>query len=120
MIDNAFSEQIKQAPTGFTQFLSGLDFILGPSYEVVIVAPAGSKETADMIHALFTPFMPNKVVVFRPSDQKSPGIDTISPFVRNQVSLGGKATAHICRNRACLKPTTSTKEMIDLLTQKAV
>jgi uncharacterized protein YyaL (SSP411 family) len=115
MIDNAFSEQIKQAPTGFTQFLSGLDFVLGPSYEVVIVGPAGSKETADMIRALFNPFIPNKVVVFRPTNQESPAIDSISPFVRNQVSLDGKATAHVCRNRTCLKPTTSIQEMLNML-----
>ena len=115
MIDNAFSEQIRQAPAGFTQFLSSLDFALGPSYEVVIVGPTASKDTADMTRALFTPFMPNKVVVFRPSKQESPGIDSISPFVRNQVSLDGKATAHVCRNRSCLKPTTSIKEMMDML-----
>jgi uncharacterized protein YyaL (SSP411 family) len=115
MIDNAFSEQIKQAPTGFTQFLSGLDFVLGPSYEVVIVGPAGSKETADMIRALFNPFIPNKVVVFRPTNQESPAIDSISPFVRNQVSLDGKATAHVCRNRTCLKPSTSIQEMMNML-----
>ena len=68
-----------------------------------------------MTRALFTPFMPNTVVVFRPSKQESPGIDSISPFVRNQVSLDGKATAHVCRNRSCLKPTTSIKEMMDML-----
>ena len=115
MIDNAFSEQIKQAPAGFTQFLSGLDFVLGPSYEVVIAGPEGSKDSVDMIRALFTPFMPNKVIVFRPSNQESPDIDSISPFVRNQGSLDGKTTAHVCLNRTCLKPTTSIQEMMNML-----
>jgi uncharacterized protein YyaL (SSP411 family) len=115
MIDNAFSDQILQSPAGFTQFLSALDFGIGPSYEVVIVGPEGTKETADMIHALNNHYIPNKVVLFRPSDQESPEIDTLSPFIKNQVSMDGKATAYVCLNHACLKPTTSIKEMLDML-----
>jgi uncharacterized protein YyaL (SSP411 family) len=115
MIDNAFSDQIIQSPTGFTQFLSALDFGIGPSYEVVIVGSTGAEDTADMIHALNNKFIPNKVVLFRASDQESPEIDTLSPFIKNQVSIDGKATAYVCLNHACLKPTTSIKEMLDML-----
>jgi uncharacterized protein YyaL (SSP411 family) len=115
MIDNAFSEQIIQSPANFTQFLSALDFGVGPTYEVVIVGQTGAKDTNDMIRALNSRYIPNKVVLFRPSDQESPEIDTLSPFIKNQTSLNGKATAHVCLNRTCLKPTTSIKEMLKTL-----
>ena len=115
MIDNAFSDQITQSPAGFTQFLSALDFGVGPSYEVVIVGPTGAKDTTDMIHALNNRYIPNKVVLFRPSDQESPEIDTLSPFIKNQVSLNGKATAYVCLDFVCRMPTTSIKEMMDML-----
>ena len=68
-----------------------------------------------MIRTLNAPFIPNKVVLFRPSDQESIEIDTVSPFIKNQDSLQGKATAYVCLNHACLKPTTSIKEMMDML-----
>jgi len=114
-IDNAFSDQIRQSPANFTQFLSALDFGVGPSYEVGIVGPAGAKDTVDMIHALNTHYIPNKVVLFRTSDQDSTEIDTLSPFIKSQVSLNGQATAYVCLNHACRKPTTSIKEMMDML-----
>jgi Lon protease-like protein len=37
------------------------------------------------------------------------------PFIRDMKSIEHKATAHVCRNFACLLPTTSPSQLIKLL-----
>jgi len=111
-IGRAFSDQIRQLPSGYTQFLVSTDFAIGPSYEVVIVGPAGSRDTIDMLGALNTRFIPNHVAIYRHSDQKSPDIDKIVGFVKNYVTVKGKATAYVCLDNACKAPTTHIKEML--------
>jgi hypothetical protein len=78
----------------------------------VIVGPAGSRDTIDMLGALNTRFIPNHVAIYRPSDQKSPDIDKIVGFVKNYVTVKGKATAYVCLDNACKAPTTHIKEML--------
>jgi uncharacterized protein YyaL (SSP411 family) len=111
-IGRAFSDQIRQLPSGYTQFLVATDFAIGPSYEVVIVGPAGARDTIDMLGALNTRFIPNHVAIYRPSDRKSPDIDKIVGFVKNYVTVKGKATAYVCLDNACKAPTTHIKEML--------
>ena len=66
-LQRAFSEQVRQFPSGYTQFLSAVDFSLGPSREVVISGSLGAK---DMLDALRSRFFPNQVVLFRPTGRR--------------------------------------------------
>jgi uncharacterized protein YyaL (SSP411 family) len=50
-------------------------------------------------------FAPSMVTVFRPDDAPEK-IAELAPYVRDQRSLGGRATAYLCRNFACERPTT--------------
>ena len=114
-IGRAFSDQVGQLPSGYTQFLVSTDFAIGPSYEVVIVGPSGARGTVEMLGALNTPFIPNHVAIYRPSDEKSPDIDKTAEFVKNYVTVKGQATAYVCLDNACKVPTTDIKEMLVLL-----
>jgi uncharacterized protein YyaL (SSP411 family) len=114
-ISKAFSHQIRQFPSGYTQFLSSLDFGLGPSYEVVIVGPSKDDNTWEMLRALRTRYIPNRVLIFKPADLKSPEIASIARFVENHVPVDGKATAYVCRNTSCTMPTTNIEEMLKML-----
>jgi uncharacterized protein YyaL (SSP411 family) len=68
-----------------------------------------------MLKALKTAFIPNRVILFRPSDQESPGIDAVAGFMKNYTSLEGKATAYVCLNNACKAPTTDVGKMLELI-----
>jgi uncharacterized protein YyaL (SSP411 family) len=114
-IGEAFSGQVKGTPSGFTQFLVAVDFGIGPSYEVVIIGPAGGEDTKRMLEALRSRFFPNRVVIFRPSEEKTPEIAHIAPFVEKQISLDGKATAFVCLNQSCRLPTTDIAEMLEMI-----
>jgi hypothetical protein len=68
-----------------------------------------------MLDRLKRQFIPNKVIIFRPSDQESPDIDRIAGFIKSHVSMDGKATAYVCFDNACKTPTTDITEMLKML-----
>lgn len=94
-----------------TMLLTAVDFSTGPSYEVVIAEGAGLEA---MLTALAPAFVPNKVVLKRPPGD-APLIVALAPFVAQQTALDGKATAYVCRNCACARPTTEPGVMLELL-----
>ncbi|MGD9073883.1 MAG: thioredoxin domain-containing protein [Desulfobacteraceae bacterium] len=114
-IGRAFSKAVKQFPSGYTQLLVAVDFGIGPSYEVVIVGKSEANDTKEMLEALRSRFIPNKVTLFRPADMKSPRVDKLAEYIKYQESLDGKATAYVCMNYACKEPTTKVDKMLELI-----
>ncbi|HEX7344062.1 MAG TPA: thioredoxin domain-containing protein, partial [bacterium] len=62
----AFASAVERFPAGYTQLLCAVDFALGPSSEVVISGDLNSADAQAMIKAVRAPYIPNKVVLFRP------------------------------------------------------
>ena len=114
-IGRAFSWEVRQSPSAYTQLMVAVDFAVGPSCEVVIAGDSRADHTKEMLKAVNKPFMPNKIVLLRPTEREGPDILRIAPFARNQVDLEGKATAYVCRNYSCEKPTTDVNQMLELL-----
>lgn len=115
----AFSDSIQQYPSSHTQLMVGLDFGLGPSYELVIAGNSQADDSKAMLQAVRKRFMPNMIALFRPMEQESSDIINIAAFTKDQVSIDGKATAYVCLNYACKNPTTDIDKMLELLnTQK--
>ncbi|NDJ76468.1 MAG: thioredoxin domain-containing protein, partial [Chloroflexi bacterium] len=61
---------LAQIPSGATMLLAGVDFAVGPSYEIVIVGEPDAADTLAMLDALHGVYVPNKVVL-----QRTPGDD---------------------------------------------
>jgi len=114
-IGRAFSGSVKQSPSAHTQLMVALDFGIGPCYEVVIAGNAQAEDTKAMVKALRARFLPTKVVLLNPSEQKSPEIAQLAEFTKNQSSIGGKATAYVCLNYNCKLPTTDINKMLESL-----
>ena len=108
-IQRVFSEQVRQFPSGYTQFLSAADFSLGPSHEVVVSGSLGAKE---MLDALRSRFFPNQVLLFRPTGGESAAIDAVAAFAKSYNPVNGRATAYVCSGHACKTPTTEVKELM--------
>jgi len=113
----AISSQVVAAPMAYTQMLVGLDYYLGPSVEIVIAGDRNGSDTKEMLKAVNGIFLPNKVVLLRPTEG-TPEISEIAGYTKHQVSIDGKATAYICRNFACNKPMTDIAEMTEILKSK--
>ncbi len=117
-IGQAFSETVRRSPFGYTQLMLAVDFAVGPTYEVVIVGEPMASDTKEMLATIHGHFAPNKVVVLRPTDQSSPEIDKVAPFIEGYTSIDGKATAYVCVDYMCELPTNDINTVIELLNSK--
>jgi uncharacterized protein YyaL (SSP411 family) len=114
-IGQAFYGSVSQAPAAYTQLMTVVDFSIGPSYEVVIAGDPQAGDTRKMLKAIREIFQPNKVVILRPTDRKNTPIDNIVPFIRDYLSIDGKATAYVCRDYNCQLPTSNIGSALELL-----
>ena len=114
-IYGAFRAQADAMPTGFTQFLCGLDFIIGASSEVIIAGDMDNADARELLRILRRNFTPNKVVLFRPEKSQQPDIETIVPAVQSHSLINGKATVYVCTNFTCSLPTNDPQKMLELL-----
>jgi uncharacterized protein YyaL (SSP411 family) len=118
-VGRAFAEQAERAPIAHPFLLQAVDFWEGPSLEIVIAGDPNASDAQAMLRALRKEFLPNKVVLFRPSGEEKPAIAELAPFVEFQTALGGKATAYVCQNQACQRPAKSAEEMMDSIRKAA-
>jgi len=114
-IGRAFFENVRQLPSAHTQLMIAVDFAVGPSLEVVIVGNSRAKETKEMLQAIGSKFIPNKVVILLPIGIDSTEIKGIAPFTTDQPSIDNKTTAYVCVNHNCKLPTTDIEKMLSLL-----
>ncbi|ADI73986.1 protein of unknown function DUF255 [Methanohalobium evestigatum Z-7303] len=108
----SFSKSLSRNPIASTHSMQALDFVQGPSSEVVITGDFQSEDTQNMINSLRTEFIPRKVVLFKPDKVQSPDIVNIAGFTRDMDSQEGKATAYICQNYSCSSPKTDADDMV--------
>ncbi|MFO8055510.1 MAG: thioredoxin domain-containing protein [Bacteroidales bacterium] len=115
ILSRVFSEKIKNNPSAFTQFLTAVDFEIGPSYSLVISGDKDTESSQKMINLIRRQFLPNKTTVFRNTAKDSPEIDKYSDFISYFEKLNEKATAYVCVNKTCKPPTNDPQEMLQLL-----
>lgn len=111
----AFSNSISKAPHAYSQMLIGLNFMFGPTFEVVIAGEITKEDTQNMIKKLRSKFIPNKTIILNPFDKDSSEIHEIAHYVNDQVMIDKKATAYVCTNFACSEPTNDVNEMLNRL-----
>ncbi len=106
----AFSNLVSRIPSAYTFMICGLDYLTGPSYEVVIAGDPECQDTRDMIHAVQGRFLPHMTVRLKKGDK-----DSEEPLFKDKHSIEGKATAYVCTDSSCLEPTTDRAKMLEYL-----
>jgi uncharacterized protein YyaL (SSP411 family) len=100
-----FSEDVQRAPAAHTFLLLGVDFAVGPAYNVILVGAADDEGVRSMLNALREAYLPNMVVSLRQPSKAGLGYEKIE----------GKATAYVCRDQTCMPPTNKAEKMLELL-----
>ncbi|MFX1484448.1 MAG: thioredoxin domain-containing protein [Promethearchaeota archaeon] len=111
----AFSDIMPRAYSGFSMMLQALDFLVGESFEIVIVGDPAKRNTAEMLEAIQGQFIPNRVVLLKGTKQQSEDISRLAPFTKFHDTVGGKATAHVCIDYNCKLPTNDVQKLLELL-----
>ncbi len=107
----AFSGFAAKSPSGCDVLMTALDFSVGPSLEIVVAGKRGEDATEQLLGAIHSSFLPNKVLLFRPTADEKPEIANLAPFVQNQGMVNGKSAVYVCRNQACELPVTTVVQL---------
>jgi uncharacterized protein len=111
----AVSPMIEQNPSAYAYFLTGVDLMVGPTYEVIIVGHRNKEDTKRMFHALHKHYLPRKFVIFRSSEKKDQDIDRIIQFDLPYEKITENATAYVCKDYICMQPTADVQKMLQIV-----
>jgi hypothetical protein len=114
----AFGPSIVAYPAGFTQFLAALDFMVGPSREIVIAGDPSGEGTQAMVRAVQRTFMPNKVLMLRGHGEDGRKLRALAPYTEALEPVNGQPAAYICEQYTCRRPVTDPADLQAELTHK--
>lgn len=117
-IAGVFSKNVKELPTAHTMFLIGIDYLLGPSYEIVLVGNLNNENSKSILKTLRSRYLPNKVILFKETSNKSEQITKIAKFTQNYLAIDNKTTVYVCQNNACKQPMHDLSKVLELLGEK--
>jgi uncharacterized protein YyaL (SSP411 family) len=112
-ISSLLSSRANDSPLAFPMLLATIDLALSPSQEVVIVGREDADDTKAMLQALRKKYLPNAVVLFKPSEEQNPLISNYAGFIEFMHAIDNKATAYVCTNFKCNFPTTDPAKMLE-------
>ncbi len=115
IISKLFAENVRASPSAYTFLMIAVDYAVGPSYSLVIAGDTEKEDTLFMIKSFKTKYLPNKSLIFRPTDEDYPLIDKFSNFVQFFDKFGDKATAYVCINKTCKAPTNHIEKALEYL-----
>jgi uncharacterized protein YyaL (SSP411 family) len=101
-----FSSAVADHPMAYSQFLISVDFMLGPSQEIVIAGDPNEKTTQDVVNLVHRIFLPNKILLLHPGGEAGKKLSALSPFVADMNPRDGKAAVYLCTGYTCKAPLT--------------
>ena len=117
LLIQAFSDTIREIPSGYTQFLASLYFVLSPTTELVIVGDPKARDTKEMLALLEENFLPDVVVLLKHPADQTDRLAALAPYTTDHTLINGKATAYVCQGYSCKIPTTDPSLLFKLLSK---
>ncbi len=105
-----FLSNVEKAPFAHSFFLSGLEPILYPSYELVIAGEREHPEIKAALVELTKPAYSNVSVILK-DDENSEKLEILAPFTANMTSGRKGCFFYLCRNSVCELPVASATEL---------
>jgi uncharacterized protein YyaL (SSP411 family) len=106
----SFSEEVKGQPLGHMFMLLGLEFALGPTFNVVLAGNPADNDTLGMLAALRKNYLPNLTVTMWTPEKAMLAVPSAV-----YEKIDGKATAYVCRDHTCMPPTNNVEKTLELL-----
>lgn len=111
---SAFAGDVTLYPQAHAHFMMAVQFLFGPTQEIVIVAP-NRAAAQEMVQEVRKHFMPNAVVSVV-TDETREKFLLLAPMLTDKTAQDGKATVYVCENFACQAPVTTVEELRQRLT----
>ncbi len=101
---------MERAPMAAGQSLVALDFLLAAPRELAIIAGDDPDEFRSAIEAVYSRFLPHKVVAPATAEQASSLAATV-PLLADRPARGGRTTTYICERFACREPIVGVEAL---------
>ena len=95
---------LERYPLGFANWLCALDFHLSSPKEIVIIGPRNNQATSELLRALYSTWLPDKVVAA--CDPDDPTALTELKLLEGRQMVNNLPTAYVCENYTCKTPIT--------------
>lgn len=105
-IFHAFSSRLAGNPGMLPQMLGAYEFMGRKPLQVVIAGRRGAEDTRKMLSEVHKLFIPNRVLLLADGAEGQDYLKGFLPFMAEVQMVDGKATAYICKNFSCQRPTT--------------
>ncbi|HCN07179.1 MAG TPA: thioredoxin domain-containing protein [Lentisphaeria bacterium] len=102
-------DAMKTIPRGFMNLLLALDFHLYLPAEIAIIGDLQDEAAQALLRTVHERFLPSRLLAFADSANDQ-------PLLHGKAMIDDKATAFVCRNFVCDKPTTEVQELARQLT----
>ena len=100
------SGEMQRVAMASGQALMALDFLLGPSHELVLLPGEDLAATSSAKQALFGGFRPNSLsVVAQPGSTADP----VRALFENRIAINGEVTLYACRQGVCEAPVSGAE-----------
>ena len=106
-----FSATISGFPMGYTQMLNALDWVVGPSQEIVIAGDPEHPVSREMVRLVREAFLPNKILLFKSTGPEGEALNRVASFAESMVPAPDKPTAYVCEQYACRQPVQEAEEL---------
>ncbi|MHB8575583.1 MAG: thioredoxin domain-containing protein [Dehalococcoidia bacterium] len=103
------AEVASRHTNGFGRLLCAADFQLAPVKEVVIIGREDDPATRALLRAVFTPYLPHKVVAgATPGDSDAVAA---TPLLEDRGLVGSRPAAYVCEHFVCRMPVTDAEAL---------
>lgn len=107
---------MERAPVAAGQILIALDFLLGPTYEMVLAGDLADEATASVLADLRRRYLPNKVLVLAGnSGEGNEPPAALSDLLVGKSMQGSAPTLFVCEGHTCQAPALGAEEIAHVL-----
>ena len=116
---DSLSGEVARYPSGYTQFLCGVDFAIGPQQEIVVAGDPAAEETRRLNGGAQTQFLPRSVLLVRPVEgDDADRLVELAPYAEEMTPVDGHPAAYVCRDYSCREPVTDPDALRELLREE--
>ena len=110
LMETFYGEVVRQ-PRAYTQFLSAVDFLLGPTQEIVISGDPENETCRQMIQVVHERFRPKTVVLNRPDGAAGDKVAALAPYLKEMSLVDDRPAAYVCEKLACQAPIVEVDQL---------
>lgn len=113
----AFSEQMTDAPAGYTFAIHAFQLMTASRAEIIITSSAYSPEVKKLTDSCRNN-MPAGSVILLLTEQNRSQVHALAPFTRSY-NISDKPMVYICKNYSCKRPVTTPEEVVEILEKQS-